>query len=412
MLRLIVPLLVLVAACAAPAGDDAADGEGPITFVDGRDTTAGRQVRQLVTRWNAFASRREQVEFVEMPTTTDGHRAQLTARLQDLASAGRARRADQDCYDVMAVDVVWTAAFAAAGHLVPLKPDEFGVDRMLPEAVKTARSPDGKRLWAVPWRGDAGLLYYRKDVLDAEGLRPPTTWEELRRQATAVAGRHGLAGYVAQLSRYEGLTVNAAEAIWAHGGDLEHPDSVEAKNGVRALAEGVAQGWIARESLDYNELSSLDAFKAGRALFMRNWPFAGPRLNGEDSRVRGKWAQAALPGPSALGGWNLAVSRCSANQKTARKFIRFVTGEDNQRLMAREAGFAPSLRALYEEPDLVSPELRNSLLGARVRRPSAHYDELTSVMQESLYHVLDNPESVDESMDQLAEELAAAEQGR
>ncbi|MFE2757605.1 extracellular solute-binding protein [Actinosynnema sp. NPDC059335] len=407
MIRVLVPLLVLLAACATPVVDDAEEGEGPITFVDGRDTTEGQQVRELVRRWNATASRHEDVSFVEMPTTTDGHRAQLTARAQDLEDAS----GGPDCYDVMAVDVVWTAAFGAAGHLVPLDPAEFGVERMLGEAVRTAASPDGG-LWAVPWRSDAGLLYYRKDVLDREGLRPPTTWEELRRQATEVAPRYGLKGYVAQLSRYEGLTVNAAEAIWAHGGDLEHPDSAEAKAGVRALAEGIEQGWIPREALKYDENTSLKEFQSGGALFLRNWPFAGPRLAGGESRVADKWAAVALPGPSALGGWNLAVSRCSANQKTARKFIEFVTGEANQRLMARRAGFAPTLRALYDEPGLVSPALRDSLLDARVRRPSPHYDELTSVMQESLHHVLERPDSVDESLDQLAEELSRAEQGR
>ena len=407
MIRVLVPLLVLLGACATPVVDDAKDGEGPITFVDGRDTTHGQQVREMARSWNATTSRRERVEFVEMPTTTDGHRAQLTARAQDLKDV----RGGPECYDVMAVDMVWTASFAAAGHLVPLDPAEFAVDRMLPEAVRAAMSPDGA-LWAVPWRSDAGLLYYRKDVLDAHGLTPPTTWDELRRQATEIAPQHRLEGYITQLRRYEGLTVNAAEAIWEHGGDLEHPDSPAAKAGVRALAQGIEEGWIPREALEYDEISSLTEFAAGRALFMRNWPFAGPRLNGDDSEVVGKWDKAVLPGPSALGGWNLAVSTCSANQKTAREFIKFVTGPANQRLMAERAGFGPTLQELYDEPDLVPRELRDSVLRARVRRPGPHYDELTSVMQESLHHVLQEPDSVEESMDQLADDLARAAEGR
>ncbi|MEU4739597.1 extracellular solute-binding protein [Actinosynnema sp. NPDC023658] len=409
MIRALVPLVVLLAACTAPVRDDVEDGTGPITFVDGPDTTAGGQVRKLVDRWNAQADRREQVAFVEMPNTTDGHRAQLAARAQDLEDV----RGGPDCYDVMAVDMVWTAPFAAAGHLVELDPDEFWVDRMLPEAVEAAKTPDGEHLWAVPWRSDAGLLYYRTDVLDDAGVEPPTTWAELRWQASTIAPQHDLEGYVAQLGRYEGLTVNAAEAIWAHEGDLRHPDSAQAKEGVRALAEGVAQGWIPHEALEFNENTSLAEFMAGRALFMRNWPFAGPRLDdGESSKVVGRWAAVPLPGPSALGGWNLAVSRCSAHQATARRFIRFVTDVENQRLMAQRAGFAPTIEFLYDEPGLVSPELRRSLLGARARRPSPHYDVLTSVMQESLHHVLEKPDSVDESMDQLADDLERAEQGR
>ncbi|ONI87405.1 hypothetical protein ALI22I_22965 [Saccharothrix sp. ALI-22-I] len=402
-------MVVLLAACTTPAQDDARDGTGPITFVDGRDTTAGGQVGKLVERWNEQASRREQVAFVQMPTSTDAHRAQLTARAQDLEGV----RDSAECYDVMAVDMVWTAAFAAAGHLEALDPVEFDVDRMLPEAVKAAKSPDGGRLWAIPWRSDAGLLYYRKDVLDAVGEGPPTTWKELRRQASEIAPRHNLHGYVGQFRRYEGLIVNTAEAVWAHGGDLERLDAPETKAGVRALADGFAQGWIPREARDYDEPASLDAFRSGRALFMRNWPYAGPVLDdAQESQVVGKWARAVLPGASALGGWNLAVSRCSASQKTAREFIKFVTRDDNQRLMGELAGFAPTSRALYEEPELVAPELRESLLNARIRRPSPHYDELTSLMQEILHHVLEKPDSVDQSLDRLADDLARVAEGR
>ncbi|MER5265690.1 extracellular solute-binding protein [Actinosynnema sp. NPDC002837] len=404
----LVALLALLAACTTPVRDDAADGVGPITFVDGRDTTADRQVHELVDRWNERASRREQVEFVEMPTSTDAHRAQLTARSQDLKGV----RGSPECYDVMAVDTVWTAPFAAAGHLEPLDPAEFDVGRMLPESVNAARSPDGGELWAIPWRSDAGLLYYRKDVLAEERVDPPTSWQELRRQASEIAPHHDLDGFVGQFGRYEGLVVNMAEAVWAHGGDLERLDAAETKAGVRAVADGFAQGWIPREARDYDELASLEAFQSGRALFMRNWPFAGPVLDGDESEVRDKWGKVALPWPSALGGWNLAVSRCSANQKTAREFIKFITRDDNQRRMSRLAGWAPTSRALYEEPDLVPRELRDSLLGARIRRPSPHYDELTGVMQESLHHVLDNPDSVDQSLDQLADDLARAAEGR
>ncbi|WP_367131072.1 extracellular solute-binding protein [Saccharothrix sp. HUAS TT1] len=406
MIRVLVPLLVLLAGCAPPVEDGAKDGTGPITFVESHDITAGGQVAKMVDRWNERASPREQVSFVEMPGSTDAHRAHLTARAQDLAGV----RDSAECYDVIAVDNVWTAEFAAAGHLVPLDPAEFGVDRMLPQAVAAAGSPGDERLWAVPWRSDAGLLYYRKDVLDGEGERPPTTWAELRRQAVEIAPRHELQGYVGQFKRYEGLIVNMAEVIWAHGGDLERPDDPRTAAGVQAVADGVEQGWVPRAALDYDENASLDEFRAGRALFMRNWPYARPLLDGADSRVAGRWAVTALPGPSTLGGWNLAVSRCSANQKTAREFIKFVTGDANQWEMFEHAGFAPVSTDLYREP--ATADLGETVLNARVRPLSAHYDELTSVMQENLHHALDNPKSVDESLRALAEDLARAKGGR
>ncbi|PSL56503.1 multiple sugar transport system substrate-binding protein [Saccharothrix carnea] len=408
MIRVVMVLVMLLSACTSRVEDEAEGGTGSITFVESRDISADGQVTKLVERWNERAGPREQVTFVQMPGSTDDHRAQLTARAQDLERV----RNSPDCYDVIGLDNVWTAEFAAAGHVVPLDPEEFGVDRLLPQAVAAARSPGDGRLWAVPWRSDAGLLYYRKDLLAEADVSPPTTWAELRRQAVEIAAPRGLHGYVGQFKRYEGLIVNMAEVIWAHGGDLERPDDARTKAGVQAVADGIDQGWIPRAALDYEENKSLDEFRAGRALFARSWPYAGPVLEAEESRVAGKWGRVALPGPSALGGWNLAVSRCSANQKTAREFIKFVTNDDNQRRTFQRAGFAPTSLALYEEPGLVPIELRESVLEARIRPLSAYYDELTSVMQENLHHALDNPRAVDKSLDDLAAGLAKAVEGR
>ncbi|MGM1059294.1 extracellular solute-binding protein [Saccharothrix sp. Mg75] len=407
MIRSLVALVLLLTACTGPSGEPRG-GRGAITFVDGLDTSAGEQVTGLVAAWNA-AHPLEPVTFKEMAQSTDVHRAQLMARSQDLAGV-RDPRYDAQCYDVMNLDSVWTAAFGGSGYLEPLPADEFGADGMLEQALVSARG-DGDRLWAVPWRVDAGLLYYRKDVLDREGEEPPRTWAELERLASELGPKHGLAGYVGQFAEYEGVTVNALEAVWAHGGDPLRPDGPGAKQGVDVLARGFAEGWIPREALDYREEASRVAFQSGRALFMRNWPYVRPRLDdGRDSAVVGKWEVTRLPGPSALGGWNLAVSRCSANQATARAFIRFLTGTPTQRMLYRAAGWAPSLEALYREEDtgLVAEAVRD----ARSRPTSARYDELTSVMRQRFRLALQNPTAVDSLLDGLAEEVRGVQEGR
>ncbi|GAA1301394.1 ABC transporter substrate-binding protein [Saccharothrix xinjiangensis] len=414
-MRLFAALTLLLAACAGCSGvpDGPTDDEGPITFVDGRDTSSGRQVHRLVERWND-ANPLETVKFLEMSNSTDIHRAQLMTRAQDLAGV---REGYEDrCYDVMNLDTVWTSAFAESGHLVPLPAGEFGADRMLPQVVDQLRvGHDEGRLWAVPWRVDAGFLFYRRDVLEAEGEDPPRTWAELRRLAVEVAPKHGLAGYVGQFADYEGLVVNAVEAIWANGGDPLRPDRSEAKAGVEFLARGFEQGWIPPEATDYREEESREVFQAGKALFMRNWPYVRPLLEGPRSAVAGDWGVVALPGPSALGGWNLAVSRCSTHQRTAREFIRFLTREQTQGELFRDAGWAPSLAGLYPAGGAALPW--ESLLGEAVRtalpRPtSAYYDELTSVMRERLRLSLAEPSAIDGLMDDLAERVQEVREGR
>jgi multiple sugar transport system substrate-binding protein len=409
VIRVLAAVVVLLTACTRPLEEGATDGVGPITFVDGYDTSADRQVVRAVEEWNARHRLLQEVTFKEMSPSTDIHRAQLMARAQDLAGVPDPSAYEAQCYDVMNMDSVWTAAFAAGGYLEPLDAHEFDVDLMLDGAVGAARYDD--RLWAIPWRTDAGLLYYRKDVLEAEREQPPRTWRDLERLASTLGPKYGLAGYVGQFANHEGVVVNAMEAIWAHKGDPLHPDTPDAEAGVRALADGFEKGWIPREALEYREEESRQAFQSGKALFMRNWPYVQPRLNEPSkSEVVGKWEAIQLPGPSALGGWNLAVSRCSVHQQTAREFIRFLTGEDKQRELYRLAGYAPSLKALYREPGMV--RLREAVATARTRPTSAYYDELTTVMREMLRHALANPDSVEVLMRALAERVREVEDGR
>ncbi|NUT96094.1 MAG: ABC transporter substrate-binding protein [Saccharothrix sp.] len=411
MIRWLLACLVLVA-CGAPAVDPAFEGRGPITFVDSHDLSSAGPIRQRVDAWNKRSSAVEEVTYVPMPTPTDDYRAQLMARAGDLAGR-RGADARSQCYDVVTLDVVWTAAFARANYLARLPEAEMGPDRFLPAAVESAR--DGGRLWAVPWRADAGVLFYRADLLAAEGVRPPTSWDQVERQAATIAPKYGIAGYVGQLGQYEGLTVNALEAVWAHGGDADHLDGTGARAGVGRLASGIEQGWIPRAALRYDEAASLAEFLEGRALFLRTWPYARAELAA--SPLNGRFGMAALPGPAALGGWNVAVSRCSAHQATARDFIQFLTGEESQEALLTQAGYPPTLMSLYQEPTLRArlPHLvvlEAAVLSARIRPRSAHYDDLTRVVQQAVYNVLNNPLSLDAELRQLAEDAVRASSGR
>ncbi|MFI9813732.1 ABC transporter substrate-binding protein [Saccharothrix variisporea] len=411
MIRWLVVCLV-VAGCGVPAVDPAYEGRGPITFVDSYDLSSTGPIRRRVEAWNARSSSVEAVTYVPMPTPTDDYRAQLMARAGDLAGR-RGADAGSQCYDVVTLDVVWTAAFARANYLARLPEAEMGPDRFLPASAESAR--DNGRLWAVPWRADAGVLFYRSDLLAAEGVSRPTSWDELERQAATIAPKYGIAGYVGQLGQYEGLTVNALEAVWGHGGDADHWDGPGARAGVGRLASGVEQGWIPREALRYDEAASLKEFLEGRALFLRTWPYARAEL--EASPLKDRFGMAALPGPAALGGWNVAVSRCSAHQATARDFIQFLTGEESQAALLTQAGYPPTLASLYEDRELRArlPHLvvlEAAVLNARNRPRTAHYDELTRVVQRAVHNALGNPQALDAELRQLAEDVVRASSGR
>src|SRR6478609_2660832 len=100
----------------AGGGDAAAnlDGRGPTTYVQGKDNS--NVVRPLIEKWNA-AHPNEKVTFKEQTDQADQQHDDLVQNFQ-AKDAG---------YDVMAVDLVWTAEFAAKGWLQPLK-DKMAID--------------------------------------------------------------------------------------------------------------------------------------------------------------------------------------------------------------------------------------------------------------------------------------------
>ena len=408
----LVPLLLaaalLLAGCGGAGGDAdpgaAPAATGPMTFVVGKDTTSYFQ--PLLDRWNR-AHPADQVRMLELPEAADEQRAQMVANLQ----------AGSDRYDILALDVIWTAEFAEAGWIVPLDRGMFPLDKFFPGVVATAMYKG--RLYAVPYSTNAGLLYYRKDLLDAAGLKPPKTWAELREQARRLSREHGLGGYAGQFLPYEGLTVNFLEAVQSAGGELLNADGTAvnvdaaAERALEFLTTGVREGWIPQDALSYKEEETRLAFQEGRYVFARNWPHAyGPAKN---SPIKGKFAVAPLPGAdgpgtSTLGGYNLAINAASKRQKSALEFIRYFTGIDIQRLVLTEGSFPPVWAELYDDPELIKeypylPVLKETILRARPRPVNADYNQISLVIAGNVSDALAFRRSGAETIARLREQL-------
>ncbi|WP_165977039.1 extracellular solute-binding protein [Nonomuraea diastatica] len=401
-----------------PFAGDVDDGRG-LVFADGRDTSKDAWLDQLVKEWNNTHSASHEVRFVQLPTTTDEHRAQLVAHAQDplLAEEDDAAKRRSECYDVVTLDLIWTHEFAASGYIVPLEESKFPTDAILDRALDSARF-DGE-LWAVPMRTDAALLYYRTDLLRQEGLSPPTSWEQLRTQAKQLATKYGLHGYVGQFDKYEGFTAGVVEAIHGAAGDIPpDADGVElfgsdaAERGMRRIIDGFAEQWIPHKAARFREEEARQDFQDGKAVFMHNWPYAYQVMrHDQKSRVKDAFDVAPLPVPSVLGGWNLAVSECSVNRRLAYEFINFLLREKTQESMFRKAGFAPALESLYTKQELLDEFPYLSVLkrglDAAVNRPaSPSYVQVTRAIQMNLHPTLINaPGSLPSSLAALLREI-------
>ncbi|XAS71301.1 ABC transporter substrate-binding protein [Micrococcaceae bacterium Sec5.1] len=393
-------------------GGDAAnslDGRGPITYVQGKDNN--NVVRPLIEKWNA-AHPNEKVTFKEQTDQADQQHDDLVQHFQ-AKDAG---------YDVMTVDLVWTAEFAAKGWLQPLK-DKMAIDTagMLPSTVNGA-SYKGT-LYAAPESSDGGILYYRKDLVPT----PPKTWDEMMSMCS-IAKANNIGCYAGQFSKYEGLTVNASEAINSAGGSVLDKDgkpslnTPEAKAGLENLVKAYADGNIPTEAITFQEEQGRQAFQDGKLLFHRNWPYLYNLATTEgSSKVADKLGMTALPGKdgpgaSSLGGHNVGVSVYSKNKATAADFLKFITSEESQRFFATQGSLAPVLTKLYEDKELVAklpylPVLKTSIENAVPRPVTPFYPAVTKAIQENAYAAIKGEKPVDTALSDMQKSIESASAG-
>jgi multiple sugar transport system substrate-binding protein len=389
------------------ASDESATSRGPITYVQGKDNT--NTIRPLLDKWNT-AHPNEKITFKEQSDEADQQHDDLVQHFQ-------AKDAE---YDVVSVDVVWTAEFAAKGWLQPLK-DSFALDTapLLPATVKTATY--NNTLYAAPVTSDGGMLYYRKDLVS----NPPKTWDEMMGMCP-IAEKNKMDCYAGQFFKYEGLTVNAAEAINTDGGKIVGDDgktpevnSAEAAAGLGRLADAYKNGNIPKQAITYTEEEGRQSFQAGKLLFLRQWPYIYSLATTEGgSKVKGKFDVAPLPGTSgpgasSLGGHNAAISAYSDHKATASDFLKFLQTEESQRWFVTDGSNAPAMAALYDDPALVKeqpylPTLKTSILNAVPRPVTPFYPAVTKAVQDNAYAAIKGDKPVQQALTDMQAAITAA----
>lgn len=372
-----------------------------------------------VERWEAKTG--HSVEVVSTPNSA----TERLSLYQQILNAGSSD------IDVLQIDIVWPGMLAS--HLVDL-------GKYLPEgatdgffsAIVDNNTVDG-RLVAMPWFTDAGVLYYRKDLLEQYDRPVPKTWEELTETARLIQtserekGNEGLWGYVFQGRAYEGLTVNALEwiASYPDGGTIvDDQGEITINNEAAAQALRLAAGWvgdIAPQGVrNYTEEEGRGIFQSGNAVFMRNWPYAWNLLQSEQSGVRDQVGVVALPaggaqGQSAavLGGWNLAVSRYSEHPELAAELVAFLTGAEEQKRRAIDGAYNPTIEALYQDEAVLAAvpffgTLRDTFTSA-IPRPSAvtgdNYPRVSNAFFNTVHEVLSGNAEPEPALSNLESEL-------
>ena len=386
-------------------------GTGPITWVQGKDFSSG-MVQAHLDEWNE-QNPDEQVTLIELPKEADQQRQSLINNAQT----------QSDAYDVISVDVVWVAEFAANQWILELPMDDLRNDDIVQSVWDAGCYRD--KLFAMPYVTDAPLMYYRKDLLAEAGVEVPTTWDGIKSAVDAVRalpGHEDIGGFGGQLSKYEGLTCCAAEFIHTAGGDfldgegqvvVNSPESIK---GLQNLMDGFKDGYIPAKAREWTEEDSRNAFEGGNLVFQRQWPFQ----YADDLQNLGadKFDVAALPsidGKSyvpTLGGHYCGVSAFSKNKATALKFIQWWTTKESEQYMLDKQSNAPILGSLYEDAEMVQkypylPTLRASLDAAEARPKAVAYGDVTAAIQDAVFPTIqtDSTTTAEQAITGLEEAL-------
>ncbi len=330
--------------------------------------------------------------------------------------------------DVFAIDVIWPRVMA--GYSLPLNPYLSDTAQDFPSLV--ANDMVNGELVAMPYHADAGLLFYRADLLQAYGYQaPPDTWDELEKMAARIQkgerskGKKDFWGFVWQGAASEALTCNALEWQASEGGGeiIEADGSVTVNNRDTIRAWERAGRWVGSISppsvVAYREWDSLNIWRSGNAAFMRNWPTSFVTSQSERSATRGKFGVTLLPRGRAghtgtLGGASLSVFRGTRHPREAVALVRYLVRRDVELRRITATSQPPVFPELFDDPSALSwtphlAKLKELFRDGVVARPStiagAKYVEVSQAYFTAVHSVLTRQMSASEAAANLEKDL-------
>lgn len=291
-----------------------------------------------------------------LPTSATEQRIQLLRRLA----------AKDSSIDLMSLDPVFTAEFAAAGFLAEFPADTTSTlsEGVLQGAIDGATWED--KLVVAPLWANTQVLWYRKSLADKAGLdmSQPVTWDQVIDAAAENGGTVGV-----QANKYEGYVVWINALIQGAGGDIvsdteKGSDATvdigsDAGTEAAAIVSKLAGSSAAEADLSVsNEGTVLGPFAADPGGFQVNWTFVYNNFKADKAVIDDVgWTRypATVEGQDSrppIGGINVGVGAFSDHQDIALQAVECITSEAEQVKYAVETANMPARQAAYDDPAL------------------------------------------------------------
>ncbi|MFJ3446330.1 ABC transporter substrate-binding protein [Streptomyces sp. NPDC086081] len=293
--------------------------------------------------------------------------------------------------DVLNIGNTWSASLQATGALLPWDAKNFdkigGRDRFVDSALGSTGA-QGKDPAAVPLYSMAYALYYNKKMFAEAGVsKPPATWDELVAAGKKLS-KDGKWGLGAEGSNPSENIHHAYVFAKQHGADFFTADgkpdftSDGAVTAVKQYVDLMAKDKvIAPGNAEYAQNQSVSDFAKGKTAMLL-WQSASANLKSQgmsedDYGVAPVPVQSGTPGTgkqvnSMVAGINLAVFKNTDNLDGATKFVKFLTSDDEQKILNKAYSSIPPVKTAQSDAAFASPAnavLKDTLAKSAVALP-------------------------------------------
>ncbi|MBD3320173.1 MAG: extracellular solute-binding protein [Chitinivibrionales bacterium] len=362
------------------------------------------------------------VELLRSATQTEQRKQQILIAL----------RGKQPDPDIVVMDIAWIGQMARSGWLKDLFQYQIDTSAFFSNII-TLADIYNSGLIGVPLYVDAGILYYRTDLLAKYGYDgPPDTWDALVSMAKDIQEKERVQnpdfwGFVWQGAQYEGLVCTALEFfVSAGGGFFDSKGNPRINSRANTAALGFMRDCIHTYGISppntYTDMKEEEVrlvFHNSNALFERNWPYAAKLHDTPEAPVNGKYAFGVLPhfkghlSASALGGWHAGISAYSDRTEDAAEFIKFITSRKVQQELLTELGHNPGRKDIYSGAGAKTERLASlkDIFSSAVPRPTVpYYSQVSQVLQKYLNAGLANSMEPSRALSEAQKEIERIKQ--
>jgi len=220
---------------------------------------------------------------------------------------------------------------------------------------------DGKLL-AIPLSTEQQILFYRKDLLEKQGIGVPQTLDELEEAVRRVHDpEHGVYGFVARGQR-SALVTQLSSFIYSEGGNFLIEDQAalnteEALKGMKRYVN-LLRNYGPPDAINFSWPQSADLFAQGKAAFFTDASaiyslLSQSGLNKENIGYAMFPAGDAGRKPYSTTAWGIAMNANSPRKEAAWAFMEWASGREMV-LEAQKIGNPGARSSLWRDEEGIS----------------------------------------------------------